>query len=77
MIDEVAAGDGPEHTLVALGYAGWDAGQLEAEMLANSWLTVPATTEIVFDMPFEQRWMSAANTLGIDISQISTDAGHA
>ena len=77
VIDEVAAGDGPEHTLVALGYAGWDAGQLEAEMLANSWLTVPATTEIVFDMPFEQRWMSAANTLGIDISQISTDAGHA
>ena len=77
VIDEVAAGDGPEHTLVALGYAGWDAGQLEAEMLANSWLTVPATTEIVFDMPFEQRWMSAANALGIDISQISTDAGHA
>ena len=77
VIDAVAASNGPQQILVALGYAGWDAGQLETEMLANSWLTVPATTEIVFDMPFEQRWMSAANTLGIDISQISTDAGHA
>ncbi|MDJ0813157.1 MAG: YqgE/AlgH family protein [Woeseiaceae bacterium] len=77
VIDAMAAGSGPEKTLVALGYAGWDAGQLEGEMLANSWLTVPATTEVVFDMPFDQRWMSAARTLGIDISQISTDAGHA
>ena len=77
VIDEMAAGNGPDKTLVALGYAGWDAGQLEHEMLANSWLTVPATTEIVFDMPFEQRWMSAAQTLGVDISQISPDAGHA
>ena len=77
VIDEMAAGNGPDHTLVALGYAGWDAGQLEVEMLANSWLTVPATTDIVFDMPFDQRWMSAAKTLGIDISQISQDAGHA
>ena len=77
IIDEMAAARGPQQTLVALGYAGWDAGQLEHEMLANSWLTVPATTDIVFDMPFEQRWMSAAQTLGIDISQISPDAGHA
>ncbi len=77
VIDEMASGSGPEQTLVALGYAGWEAGQLEQEMLANSWLTVPATTDIVFDMPFDQRWMSAAQTLGIDISQISPDAGHA
>jgi putative transcriptional regulator len=77
VIDEMAAGNGPEKTLVALGYAGWESGQLEHEMLANSWLTVPATTAIVFDMPFDQRWMSAAQTLGIDISQISPDAGHA
>jgi putative transcriptional regulator len=77
VIDEMAAGGGPQQSLVALGYAGWEAGQLEHEMLANSWLTVPATTDIVFDMPFNQRWMSAAQTLGIDISQISSDAGHA
>ena len=77
VIDDMASGKGPEQTLVALGYAGWEAGQLEHEMLANSWLTVPASTDIVFDMPYEQRWMSAAQTLGIDISQISPDAGHA
>jgi putative transcriptional regulator len=77
VIDRMASGDGPARSLVALGYAGWDAGQLETEMLANSWLNVPATAEIVFDMPFEQRWVSAAKTLGIDISKISPDAGHA
>ena len=77
VIDDMATGDGPSSTLVALGYAGWDAGQLESEMLANSWLSVPASPDIVFDMPFDQRWMSAAKTLGIDISKISPDAGHA
>lgn len=77
VIDDLASGDGPSRSLVALGYAGWDAGQLESEMLANSWLSVPATPDIVFDMPFEQRWTSAAQTLGIDISKISHDAGHA
>jgi putative transcriptional regulator len=46
-------------------------------MLANSWLNVPASPDIVFDMPFNDRWMSAARTLGIDISRISSDAGHA
>ncbi len=77
VIDAMAEGDGPRKTLVALGYAGWESGQLEQEMLANSWLNVPASPDIVFDIPFNQRWMSAAQSLGIDISQISPDAGHA
>ncbi|NIL93820.1 MAG: YqgE/AlgH family protein [Woeseiaceae bacterium] len=77
VIDEMATGKGPGQSLVALGYAGWDAGQLETEMLANSWLNVPATPDIVFEMPFDKRWMAAAQILGIDISQISPDAGHA
>lgn len=77
VIDVMASGDGPRKSLVALGYAGWEPGQLETEMLANAWLNVPATPDIVFDMPFNQRWMSAAQTLGIDISRISPDAGHA
>ena len=77
IIDDMAGGKGPLQSLVALGYAGWDAGQLETEMLANSWLNVPATPDIVFEMPFDKRWMAAAQTLGIDISQISPDAGHA
>jgi putative transcriptional regulator len=77
IIDAMATGTGPERTLVALGYAGWGAGQLEEEMLANSWLHVPATSEIVFETPFAERWNSAARTLGIDISAMPTDAGHA
>ena len=77
IIDAMATGTGPERTLVALGYAGWGAGQLEEEMLANSWLHVPATPEIVFETPFAERWNSAARTLGIDISAMPTDAGHA
>jgi putative transcriptional regulator len=77
VIDAMATGDGPEQALVAIGYAGWEAGQLEEEMLANSWLSVPATPEIVFDTPFADRWDSAARTLGIDIACMTPDAGHA
>ncbi len=77
VIDKMAVGDGPERTLVALGYAGWGAGQLEDEMLANSWLSVAATPEIVFELPFDKRWAAAARTIGIDITQIAPDAGHA
>lgn len=77
VLDLMAAGNGPEKSLVALGYAGWGAGQLEDEMLANSWLSVAATPDIVFEQPFDQRWAAAARTLGIDITQIAPGAGHA
>lgn len=77
VIDAIASGEGPDKSLVALGYAGWESGQLEEEMLANSWLSVPATAELVFDTPFAERWNSAARTLGIDIASMSPDAGHA
>ena len=77
IIDAMATGNGPRKSLVALGYAGWEAGQLESEMLANSWLNVPATPDIVFDMPFTDRWAAAARAIGIDISRMSADAGHA
>lgn len=77
IIDAMASGDGPDQSLVALGYAGWESGQLEEEMLANAWLNVPATPEIVFDIPFADRWDSAARTLGINIACMSPDAGHA
>lgn len=77
ILDAIAAGHGPQKALVALGYAGWEPGQLEAEMLANTWLSVPATPEIIFDVPFSQRWLSAAEILGVDINRMSPDAGHA
>jgi putative transcriptional regulator len=77
VIDAMATGDGPLKSLVAIGYAGWEPGQLEEEMLSNVWINVDATPELVFDTPFEERWNSAARLLGIDISSISPDAGHA
>jgi putative transcriptional regulator len=77
VLNAIATGDGPEKSLLALGYAGWGAGQLEDEMLANSWLSVVATPDIIFELPFDQRWTAAARTLGIDITQIAPGAGHA
>ncbi|MDA0680404.1 MAG: YqgE/AlgH family protein [Proteobacteria bacterium] len=77
VLDAMATGSGPRKSLVALGYAGWDAGQLEEEILGNAWLTVPATPEVIFEVPFADRWSVAARSLGIDISKMSADAGHA
>lgn len=77
VIDAIAEGQGPKSYLVALGYAGWETGQLEAEIAANSWLTVPADKNIIFNTPFEQRWTVAALALGINVSLISNTAGHA
>lgn len=77
ILDSMAAGSGPEKSLIALGYAGWDSGQLEEEILNNAWLTVPATPEVIFDVPFADRWSVAARSIGIDISKMSSDAGHA
>lgn len=73
----MAEGQGPDDVLVALGYAGWSAGQLEQELVANAWLTLPADDAILFDIPFEQRLHAAASKLGIDLSLISPQAGHA
>lgn len=68
---------GPEKAVVALGYAGWSPGQIEEEIAANSWLTTPADSEILFDTPSEQRWAAASKHLGIDLNLIHATAGHA
>ena len=67
----------PNKYLVALGYAGWSAGQLEQELADNSWLTIPAEESLIFDTPVDHLWEEATRRLGIDIWQISPDAGHA
>ena len=77
VMSSLAHGAGPEPAIVALGYAGWSAGQLEAELAANSWLTVPADAAILFDTPVEQRWAAAVGLLGVDAHQITSYAGHA
>jgi len=77
VLEAVAAGDGPERVLISVGYAGWGAGQLEKEILANGWLTVPASQEIMFDLPMEDRFHAAIKLLGIDPLMLASDAGHA
>jgi putative transcriptional regulator len=73
----IARGEGPQSAFVALGYAGWDAGQLEREILDNAWLSLPLDERIVFDLPFEDRWQAAWQSLGVDSSRVSLIAGHA
>ena len=73
----IADGRGPQQALVALGYAGWGAGQLEAELADNAWLSAPADDAIVFDADLEQKWERAIGKLGVDFSMLSGEAGHA
>jgi putative transcriptional regulator len=77
ILEAMAHGDGPGRTLVALGYAGWGAGQLEKELQDNAWLSGPADQSILFELPPEQRWEAAAKLLGVDLNLLSNDAGHA
>lgn len=77
ILASMAEGSGPSPAFVALGYAGWGAGQLESEIAANAWLSAPADPTIVFETPYEQRWSAAAGLLGVDIHQITNYAGHA
>lgn len=67
----------PQELLIALGYSGWGAGQLEEELAQNSWLTVPADPRIIFDVPPEGRLNAAMQLLGIDFTNLSDTPGHA
>jgi putative transcriptional regulator len=73
----IASGSGPLRALLALGYAGWAAGQLENEIQANGWLTCPADSDIVFDPNLESKYDRALAKLGIHPSFLVCDAGHA
>tara|TARA_Y100000590_G_C15644212_1_gene986208 strand:- start:100 stop:660 length:561 start_codon:yes stop_codon:yes gene_type:complete len=77
ILNSMAQGKGPKSSIVALGYAGWQAGQLEAELAANAWLSVPADPTILFHTPTENRRDAAAALLGVDIHQLSNYVGHA
>ena len=77
VLEAMARGDGPERAVVALGCAGWGAGQLEAELAENSWLTVPSDAEVLFQLPLEARWQAAAGRIGVDMAHMPDYAGHA
>jgi len=77
ILDAMANGEGPKHAMVMLGYSGWTAGQLEDELIENAWLTCQSSTQILFETPVEQRWLAAAQQLGIDLRLMTDYAGHA
>lgn len=77
ILSDMAEGRGPRHAALVVGCAGWGAGQLEAEIEANSWITVPATAELMFGTENELKWISASKSLGIDMTFFSPTVGHA
>jgi putative transcriptional regulator len=77
ILEATARHEGPGEILVTLGYAGWAPGQLEEEIKQNAWLTVPADPEVIFGLPPEARLPAAMHILGIDMSMLSEEAGHA
>lgn len=77
VLTDIAAGDGPQQFLVALGYAGWGDGQLEFEMRQNAWLSVPADKGILFESALQNRWEKAVGKLGININDLHRVGGHA
>jgi len=77
VLEALSNGAGPKRVLITLGYSGWGAGQLEDEMGRNGWINVGAAPEVIFDTPVEQRYERALSLLGIDLSVLSQEAGHA
>ena len=77
VLEALARGDGPEQAVMALGCAGWGAGQLEQELVDDSWLMVPAGRELLFGVPLEQRWQAAAGSIGVDLVNYASQSGHA
>lgn len=77
ILRQIAAGDGPRSSMLALGYAGWGPGQLEREIGQNAWLTGPARSEILFGRANEHKWTAALRAIGVDPQTLSSSAGHA
>ncbi|MCD9028229.1 YqgE/AlgH family protein [Luteimonas sp. BDR2-5] len=77
VLEAMACGQGPDNAVVALGCAGWGAGQLERELTENSWITAPADAQLLFDTALESRWQAAAGRIGVDMMHLADYAGHA
>lgn len=77
ILEALVAGEGPEKSFVALGYAGWGAGQLEQELQQDTWIYGPAKPDVIFDLVAKSRWEAAAKLLGVDVHLISSASGHA
>ncbi len=77
ILEQIASGGGPKHSLIALGYAAWEAGQLERELKDNSWLVTDANPEIIFNTNDSDKWDASIKNMGIDLSKLSMLSGRA
>ena len=77
ILKAIAKGDGPKHAILALGYAGWAAGQLESEIQDNGWLHCDADSDLIFGSDIEEKYSRALRKIGIDVGMLSNEAGHA
>lgn len=77
ILEDMAAGNGPDQSLVLLGHSGWGPGQLEEEFANNAWLNCPADQDILFNSDLEGKLPAAASVLGVDLSRVVSEAGHA
>ncbi|WP_366655729.1 YqgE/AlgH family protein [Fodinicurvata sp. EGI_FJ10296] len=77
ILKAISAGEGPHRHVLTLGYAGWDAGQLDAELQSNGWLVAPSDDAILFDHDWSTKWERAIRVLGVDAFMLSGEAGHA
>ena len=77
VLEAMSSGGGPRRVLITLGYSSWGEGQLESEIAGNSWLTVNADADLIFDAPVEQRYDMALRLLGLEPWMLSPDVGHA
>lgn len=76
ILEAIATEKGPEDYVISLGYSGWQPGQLEVEVASNYWLCCPVNTDILFRVPFNDRWAAAAALIGVDVNKLSSDVGH-
>ena len=77
IIDDIIDGHGPNHSLFIVGYSGWGPGQLESELMTNSWISAPYDPSIIFDVDTESRWEKSIDSLGIKSINITDQVGHA
>lgn len=77
ILEAIAEDQGPNRVIITLGYASWTAGQLEQEVINNFWIICPINLDIIFSVPFAERWQTAINLIGIDLTKLSYYVGHA
>jgi putative transcriptional regulator len=77
ILQDIATGRGPKRKILALGYAGWGPGQLDSEIQSNGWLQVDADSELLFGPSLDGKWEQAIHKIGIDLTALSTQSGHA